>query len=94
MKVSIIKIYYVAALLLLGTQAVQTVYQLSQTIGYGQKLSHLQQQKTSLERNQMNVTKQISQISSLTALGEEDTNEFMPMTRPLLVTTNTSVASR
>ena len=93
-KSKIITIYYVLVVTILATQAVQTVYQLSQSIGFGQKMSQLQQQKETLANQKMNLSRQISQTSSITKLGEEINNDFRPITTPILVSSNNSVASR
>lgn len=93
-KTNIITIYYVVAVSILGLQAIQTVYQLSQSIGFGQKIAHLQQQKEVLTNQQMDISRQISQASSLTQLGGNIEENFTPITVPILVSANTSVASR
>lgn len=93
-KISLLSIYYITAISLVCAQAIQTVYQLGKTISYGQVVSQLQEKRDTLSQDQLLLSKQISQISSITTLDEAEEKEFINMNRPIPVAANTNVASR
>jgi hypothetical protein len=92
-KTKAITIYYIALVCVLALQSIQTVFQLSQTIGFGQKISHLQQQKNILNTKKTQLTQNYYQLSSISMIDQEEKN-FRPITSPIVITANSSVASR
>lgn len=87
--------YYMILAMLITTQAVKTVYQLSSTIGFGQKVSLLENRKrillTEKQLLEEKITKEISlyEIQSLV-----DNDKYSSIKKPIIVSINKNVAIR
>lgn len=93
-KTKIITIYYITLVGVLAFQSFQTVFQLSQTIGFGQKISHLQAQKNELSRKKTNLDLEYYQLSSITMIDQQE-KTYKSISRPIVISSiNNSVASR
>lgn len=92
-KIKIINCYYLILVGIMAFQSIHTVYQLSQTIGFGQKISHLQQQKKELSAKKSQLSQDYYRLSSISMIDQED-KDYSPMIRPIIVSGSNSVASR
>ncbi len=86
--------WYSIGVLLLIFQAVSTVYQLSTTISDGQKIAKLQRDHQELT-NQKTTSEQLAtSLVAISQIKEQLPAGFGAVTKPLIVRTSDSVASR
>lgn len=80
-----LKIYYGLLTAAVLAQILFTVFSLSQNIGYGQKISFLENKKHTLE-NQSNLFKtQLAQKVSIGRLEEKENNAFVPISDVIVI---------
>jgi len=91
---SIYTISYMTIIAMVSFQAMFTVFQLSQTIGFGQKVSQLNMQKNNMLAQRTSLQKNLSDKTSLYQLDEEVENEFLPISDSMQILDHTSVALR
>lgn len=89
----IIHNFYIIIGLVVAAQAITTVYQLSKTIGYGQKMAYLQRQRQEMIQEKNKLQHQRSSQQSLINLSQ-NSNDYLPITATITVAPNTSLASR
>lgn len=87
-----VKIYYLLLLVVMVFQAVTTVFKLSKTVCYQDRINKLQQQKVSLELQAQQLDKQISQELSLTHNQLSLSSEYQPISEPIVITNTETVA--
>lgn len=89
-----IKLYYTILLLVLGVKVVATIFSNGLSVHHGKKIAQLQLQKNNLLQQQMRLSSELSQKSSLTQLDTQyDLSGYVPITKPLVLTAATTVAS-
>lgn len=87
--------FYTLIVTTLVGQALFTVYQGSIVIGHGQRISQLERQKTELIEQSRDLKRTLAAGSSLLHISQSPLyNQFVPVNKPLVITTLTTVASR
>lgn len=84
-----IAIYYAVLSLILCFQLLSTVFTLSQNIGYGQRISLLENKKTSLESQKNQLSKELSKKIALQAL-DVNTSEYVGISEVVSVQRTTA----
>lgn len=80
-----LKIYYGLLAVAVLAQVLVTVFSLSQNIGYGQKISFLENKKHSLE-NQSNLLKtQLAQKVAIAQLEQKENNTFISISDVIVI---------
>lgn len=88
-------LYYTACLILLGVQAVATVYQSSLTVNHTASLSHLQQQRQELAQRKTELERQTAHLLSLQqAQLAAQTQDYQPLAAAFVIPADTTVALR
>jgi len=90
----IIKAYYIFLLALVVSQAISTVFGLSQTIYYQKQLNQLQTEHHNLLTKKLELEKELSQELSLSANSLTATKDFEPIQNPLVIKDDHRVALR
>jgi len=80
-----ITIYYAILGLALCVQLLSTVFTLSQNIGYGQRISLLENKKAALQAEQNLSRQQLAQKTALQALSEEQESLYINISQVVLV---------
>ncbi len=80
-----LKIYYTLLASAVLMQIIFTVFSLSQNIGYGQKISFLEEKKLALETQDNNLQTELASKIALSKLTAEENQEFVPITDVVLV---------
>lgn len=93
-KNKIIKTYYIFLLALVVTQAISTVFGLSQTIYYQKQLNRLESKHRSLLIESIKLEKELSQELSLSSNTQTATKEFESIQKPLVIKADHRVALR
>lgn len=89
-----IKLYYTILLLVLGVKIVATIFSNGLSVHHGKKLAQLQVQKNNLLQQQLKLSSEFSHKASLAQIsGEYDLSEYIPITKPLVLGSATTVAS-
>lgn len=89
-----IKLYYTILLLVLGIKVVATIFSNGLSVHHGKKIAQLQLQKNNLLQQQLRLSGELSERSSLAQLSTQyDLSGYVPITKPLVLTTATTVAS-
>lgn len=86
-------IYYGILSFALCLQLLSTVFTLSQNIGYGQRISLLENKKMTIEAEKNQLTKQLASKTALQALTEDSAAEYQSIAEVVSVNrTSTSLA--
>ena len=91
-KAKIIKIYYFALLLIVLFQTVTTVYKLSQTIAYQDRITALQSKKQQLIKEQEQIELELARTNSLAQLKEQAQDEYIPITNVVIISADQPLA--
>ncbi len=83
-------IYYGLLVSAVLAQAILTVVTLSQNIGYGQKISFLENQKNSLQIQKNEITKALAQKNAIKKLEQKENNDFIAISDVVLINRNSS----
>ncbi len=83
-------IYYGLLVSAVLSQAILTVVTLSQNIGYGQKISFLEQQKNTLQTQKNEITKELAQKTAIIELKQKENNDFVAISDVILINQNSS----
>ncbi|HPS40618.1 MAG TPA: hypothetical protein PLQ50_01275 [Candidatus Woesebacteria bacterium] len=83
-------IYYGLLVSAVLSQAILTVVTLSQNIGYGQKISFLEQQKNTLQIQKNEITKELAQKTAIIELKQKENNDFVAISDVILINQNSS----
>jgi hypothetical protein len=83
-------IYYGLLISAVLSQAILTVVTLSQNIGYGQKISFLENQKNSLQIQKNEITKALAQKNAIKKLEQKENNDFIAISDVVLINRNSS----
>lgn len=78
-------IYYGILSLALLIQILSTVFTLSQNIGYGQRISLLENKKATLTAEKNQLTEQLATKTALKALSGTDTSEYINISEVVLI---------
>ena len=76
--------YYGLLTLAVLAQTIMTVFSLSQNIGYGQKISFLEDKKTALQAEQNLLRTQLAEKTAINKLEEADSN-FIAITQVVTI---------
>lgn len=89
------KIYYTILLLVLGVKVVATIFSNGLSVHHGKKIAQLQVQKDNLLQQQLKLNSELSSKSSLAQITENyDTSNFIAISNPIVISNNSSVASK
>ncbi len=89
-----IKFYYTILLLVLGIKVVATIFSSGLSVHHGKKIAHLQVQKNNLLEQQMRLSNELSDKSSLASIiTEYDVSNYIAISKPLVLNSSTTVAS-
>lgn len=89
-----LKFYYITLLTVIAVQAISTVYQLGGAIGHGEKITALQTEYTSLEKELALIQEKRYVTHSLTALAIQENDSYYPIGKPFTLVENGTLASR
>jgi hypothetical protein len=89
-----LKVYYIALIAVIAVQAISTVYQLGGAIGHGEKITALQTEYASLEKELSLIQEQKYTTHSLTALAIQENDSYYPIGKPFTLVENGTLASR
>lgn len=85
--------YYTMLLIVLALQIVTTVVQASQVVSHGKKIAQVEAQIQELSQEKNRLVSQIAKESSLLSVASTtDLGEFVEISSPLIITTNSTVA--
>lgn len=93
-RLTITKLYYLLIVILVITQATNTVVELAKNLSHQHKLSTLQIQKNELLAEQEAIEKNLGSINYLTANQIALNVEFSPINQPIVISTDHMVALR
>lgn len=85
---------YIFGIFCLMFQAASTVYQLGATISDSQRIAILQQQRQQLMSTKTEVEQQAAALASISAIDDNLPAGYTPVSKPLVIRTSDSVASR
>lgn len=89
-----IKVYYALLVILIAVQAITTVYQLGSTIGHGERISNLENEVFTKEKELSLIKEERYQTYSLTALAINEDDSYHPIGKPITLLESSSLASR
>lgn len=93
-KQSIIKLYYLVLILALVTKVGATIFSNGLAVHHGKKIAQLQIQKNNLTSQQVKLTSQLSEKTSIASISQTyDLSSYTQISNPVLLTNNTTVAS-
>ena len=88
------KAYYTILFLVLGIKVVATIFRNGLSVHHGKKIAQLQIQKTNLLQQQMVLSGELSNKSSLAQVTENyDLSNYITISNPVVLNTTTTVAS-
>lgn len=88
------KIYYTLLLLVLGVKVVTTIFSNGLSVHHGKKIAQLQVQKDNLQQQQIRLSGELSNKSSISYVSSVyDLSEFITITKPIILITSSAVAS-
>lgn len=89
-----IGIYYLIVLSVVVIQTIFSCVRLGQTVSYQHKLSYLEKQKVSLQREKEKKITQLSQLKSLLANQISLEDNYSPITSPIVISSRDTIALR
>jgi len=93
-KTKAIKLYYTILLLVLGAKVVTTIFSNGMAVHHGKKIAQLQLQKNNLLQQEMRLSSELSNKTSLAQISSEyDLSEYVAISHPLALSASTAVAS-
>lgn len=88
------KAYYTILFLVLGIKVVTTIFSNGLSVHHGKKIAQLQIQKSNLLQQQMVLSAELSNKSSLAQVTQNyDLSNFVTISNPVVLNTTTTVAS-
>ncbi len=94
MKNKAVKIYYLAIVLLLTVKVGTTIFTNGLAVHHGKKVAQLQLQSTNLQAQQIRLSSELSQKSSLSQVTKKfDTSNFTAIRNPIVIANSQAVAS-
>ena len=88
------KAYYAVLFLVLGIKVVTTIFSNGLSVHHGKKIAQLQIQKNNLLQQQMLLSGELSNKSSLAQVTQNyDLSEYVTISNPVVLNTTTTVAS-
>jgi len=95
MKMNKTKLYYITLISILGVKIIMTIFQVGLSVNHGVKIAQLKLQKNNLMQEQLRLTTQLSQKSSLTKIiDDQDLTQYHGIGDTIVVTVNNEVALR
>ena len=89
-----IKLYYLTILFILGIKVVATIFSNGMSVHHGKKIAQLQTQKDNLLQQQLRLSAELSNKSSLAQITQQyDLSEYVAISNPLVISAATTVAS-
>lgn len=88
----LIKLYYLVLILVLAYQTITTVFKLSQTIAYQDRIGALQARKQELVREQEEYEVELGEMTSLISLREKATEEYVPISNIIIISADQPLA--
>ena len=89
-----IKFYYTILLLVLGLKVVATIFSTGLAVHHGKKIAQLQVQKDNLLQQQLKLSGELSEKTSLSYItADYDTSGFIAISKPIVLGATTTVAS-
>lgn len=94
MKRVITKLYYIAIILILLSKVGLTLFSNGLAVHHGKKIAHLQVQRNNLLTQQLKLTSELSEKSSIASISEViSLEEYSPISKPIIISQIDSVAS-
>lgn len=95
MKINKTKIYYALLTTIVGLNIVMTIFQGGLSTHHSTKIAQLKLQKNNLLQQQLKLSAELSQKSSLSQIiNQEDLGQFQVIGKTIIITSNQEVASR
>jgi hypothetical protein len=88
----LIKLYYLVLILFLVHQTISTIFKLSQTIAYQDRIGALQARKQELVREQERLEVELGETTSLSSLREKAIEEYIPISNIIIISADQPLA--